>query len=94
MLAHESFEAVDVSPSVLWDFWKELDLARKIRSGYASFEPQPRYLKRPTTQVGYVRLPNGWVIGIAHRRRQEESHEWSLPDPKRIFIYGLALYRQ
>lgn len=72
--------------------WNSLNLAEKVRNNTVTFEPQPRYLTRPLTQVGIVRLRNGWAIGIAHRWRDTPNMEWSLPDPKRIWLEQVAFY--
>ena len=86
------FEPVEVDPSTLRGIWNSFDLGRKVREGLVAIEIQPRYLSRPLTQVLKARLPNGWVIGIAHRWRATTQDEWSLPDPKRIWLDNVALY--
>ncbi len=85
-------QEISVSAELLRSIWNSLELGLKVRRGQAAFEPQPRYLSRPETQVGTIRLPNGWIIGVAHRWRTGPSDEWSLPDPKRIWIDDVSLY--
>lgn len=84
--------SVEMTQDDLRHLWNGLGMGSKVRNGYATFEPQPRYLTYPTTQVGIVRLPNGWIMGVAHRWRDTPTDEWSLPDPKRMWIDDASFY--
>lgn len=86
------FESLRVSPETLWEIWSNLKIVEKRADGRVTYEILPRYLDRPVTQILRVRLQNGWVIGIAHRRRSTVREEWTRPDPKRIFFEGFSLY--
>jgi len=92
MSRRRNFEAVEVDRDTLYNVWNSLDLGTKVRNGLITIEVQPRYLARPLTQIIKVILPNGWVIGIAHRWRNQPTDEWSLPDPKRMWLDEVAIY--
>lgn len=83
---------VESTPHELRTLWAALNLGEKLRDGMAAFEPSERYLDRSVTQVGQVRLKNGWVIALAHRWRTNASAPWSTPDPKFIRVDEVSLY--
>lgn len=84
--------AIEVTPGELRSIWNALGLNEKVQEGHVIMELQPSYLERPTTQVFTVKLLNGWRIGVAHRWRKSTSDEWSLPDPKRMWLDDISLY--
>ncbi len=89
---NRDFEPVEVSRDTLRGIWNSMRLGVKVRDGLVTIEIQPRYLSRPLTQIITVLMPNGWVIGIAHRWRKKSTDEWSLADPKRIWVDDVAIY--
>ena len=92
MNTKRGFLPVEVSPTTIRNIWNSLDMNRKIEDGVVTIELQPRYLARPLTQVFKVVLPNGWIMGVAHRWRNNPADKWSIPDPKRIWIDEVAIF--
>ncbi len=88
----DDLQAIKLQPEALWDIWASLDVASKVRGGTIKLDPIPRYFDNELSQMIRVRLNNGWLLGIAHRWRDRPQHEWSLPDPKRIYLADVALF--
>jgi len=82
---------VQIPRSELRALFQALEIESKAQEGLLNRVIAWEAKYRLGSQIVQYKLPNGWLLAIAHRWR-DHRQQWSNPDPKAILIDDVKLY--
>lgn len=84
-------EGVLISRDELRELFAAMQIEAKAQEGRLGRTILWEAKRRPGSEILQYRLPNGWIIAVAHRWRDKSGH-WSRPDPKALLLDQARLY--